>query len=424
MFKKLRKSFVLLNMVIISIMMIVAFTVIYFSMYQNTMANNKDKVSRLPIGAIRVVQGNQSEGTIFSGGVLPSDYSLSFNLILNRNKQIVKINSYVDMPIEIYQTAAINAIDSKKEYGTMKLDGRIWMFHIKKNEQFMQNNNGNIFDPINSYIINYLDITESATNLNSLLFTFIIVGALMLFIIYMISVYFAKKSVKRIEEAWNKQKQFIADASHEFKTPIAVIEANTDALLLEEKKKSKKWIDYIKIETNRMNKLVTDLLYLAKTEDMDIEFENIPFNVSETLNEVILSMEAIIYEKKINLTQNIEENLLYKGDSSKLSQVMIILLDNAIKYTNESGQIKISLRRIDKNIEFSIENTGEGITKEDLTKVFDRFYRADTARTGTNNSYGLGLSIAKVVIERMNGKISVESISGKTTKFTIILKIK
>ena len=246
----------------------------------------------------------------------------------------------------------------------------------------------------------------------------------MLGVIYLISIYFAKRAIKGIEEAWDKQKQFVADASHEFKTPIAVINANADALLLEEKRKNKKWIEYIKAETNRMNRLVTDLLYLATTENMDIEFESVPFNISEIVNNIILSMEAVIYEKKLVLNQNIEEDLYFKGDASKIEQIMIILIDNAIKYTDEAGKIKIDLKRNNKTIEFSVENTGVGIEKENLSKVFDRFYRKDTARTGTDNSYGLGLPIAKAVVERMGGKITVDSTPNKRTKFTIILKVK
>lgn len=423
MFKKLRNNFVLLNMIIISSVMIIAFTVIYIFMYQKTFKDLQDRLTGLPVGSPRFME-NPTDNEIFLGGVLPTDYSLSFNLIVNKEGQLIRINSYVDMPRETYQLAAEKVIDSNKEYGKMKLDDRIWMYHVRGNENLGIRNNFPAIVDSNSYYIVFLDATDSMNSLNSLLLTFIVVGGLMLGVIYIISVYFAKRNIKGIEEAWNKQKQFIADASHEFKTPIAIIDANTDVLLIEEKSKNKKWLNYIKAETNRMNKLVTNLLYLTKSENMDVEFENIPFNISEILNKIILSMEAIIYEKKITLTQNIEESLAFKGDASRIEQVMIILIDNAIKYTDESGEINIDLKRTNKAIEFSIENSGKGIESKNLPKVFDRFYRSDTARTGEDNSYGLGLSIAKAIVERMNGKIGVESVPNEKTKFTIILKTK
>lgn len=423
MFKKLRNNFVLLNITIISAMMVIAFAIIYIFMYQNTTQNLQERVKTLPIISPRFIE-NGPDSDMFYGGILPTDYSLSFNLVLNRQGNLVRINSYIDMSRETYEEAAKTVISTNKEYGTIKLDNRIWMYHVRESGGIGIHNNPPIMFDNNSNYIVFLDITDSIDNLRNLLLTFIVVGALMLGVIYLISLYFAKRAIKGIEEAWNKQKQFVADASHEFKTPIAVINANADALLLGEKGKKKKWIEYIKAETNRMNRLVTDLLYLATTENIDIEFENVTFNISEIVNNIILSMETVIYEKELVLNQNIEEDLFFKGDASKIEQIMIILIDNAIKYTDKLGKIKIDLKRNNKTIEFSVENTGTGIEKENLSKVFDRFYRKDAARTGTDNSYGLGLSIAKVAIERMGGKINVDSIPNERTKFTVILKVK
>lgn len=417
MFKKLRNKFLILNMTIISTVMLIAFGSIYLSMYQRTMTSNKDKLSRvmnLPIGREINIRDPRINGE--NTTMLPPNYNMSFSLLLDKEGDLLQIVSLIDMEEELYYKSAKEVYKSTKEYGRLKLSSRIWMFH-KSNAISAR------------YIgiqVSFLDITESIKTLNNLLITFIIVGLFMLFAIYIISMYFASKAIKPIEESFNMQKQFTMDASHELKTPLTVIDANVDALLLDSKipKSSVKWLNYIKDETSRMTKLVKDLLYLSKTENIEIEFENIEFNISDIILDVIISMEAIIYEKNIGLNHNIQKNIIYKGDASRLKQVILILIDNAVKYTEEEGTISIYLNQNKDKIELSIENTGTGINKEDIDKVFDRFYRVDKARTNINGSYGLGLAIAKATTERMGGKITVKSNINQLTTFTIILNSK
>lgn len=423
MFKKLRKDFVFLNMIIIGSLMISTFLIVYFMMYQNTMANLKSQLLNLPLEKLKAIPyEDEKPNEIFPGGMLPADYDLSFNLFLDADGKLTKVNSYVNLAEETYEKAAKTVVNNQKKDGITKLENRNWMYHIHKNAQLPSDGMQNDFN--SGQVVVFLDITDDLSNLNNLLIIFFIVSLVMFIVIYIISVYFANRSIKGIEESWHKQKQFVEDASHEFKTPIAVIEANTDALLLESKNKNNKWIDYIKIETKRMNKLVTDLLYLAKSENTDLLLEKIPFDLSEVVNKVIRSHEVMIFEKELRLESKIEKDLIYVGDAAKIEQVLIILIENAIKYTNEKGKIKITLIKDKKTLLLSVANTGKGIKKANLTKVFDRFYKEDLARTGTDNSYGLGLSIAKTIIERMGGKINLTSNPNKITEFTIILKIK
>ncbi|MDD2518645.1 MAG: HAMP domain-containing sensor histidine kinase [Bacilli bacterium] len=427
MFKKLRKDFVVVNMVIICALMLSTFVIVYIISYQNTMSDLKKQLLKLPRGNLKVMQQgygyNNPNSDVFPGGILPIDYSLSFNLFINNHGELLRVNSYVDMSREMYQQAADTALKNQKEYGIISLDNRNWMYRVTSNIKFPHNGDQK-FLTNDSYIIVFLDITKDIYSLNNLLLIFFTVGLLMLVGIYFISIYFAKRSIKGIEEAWNKQKQFIADASHEFKTPIAIIEANTDALLLETKSKNTKWIDYIKLETNRMNKLVTDLLYLAKAEDPEILLENSSFNISEVVNNIIRAHEVIIFEKNLQLKHDIESNINFTGDIDKIEQVLIVLIENAIKYTDAFGTINIKLWQDKKTINLLVSNTGKGIQKENLSKLFDRFYREDNSRTNSENSYGLGLSIAKTIIERMDGKIFVNSIPNKITEFRINFKIK
>jgi signal transduction histidine kinase len=245
----------------------------------------------------------------------------------------------------------------------------------------------------------------------------------MLAVLFAISSYFAKRSVRPIEESWKKQKQFVADASHELKTPIAIIGSNMDAILAsgeETVDSQKEWFGYMRTELTRLNTLIGDLLYLAKSEDSK-QGEPLPFDLNVTVEKAIASMEAMIYEKTIDLETHIEKNVLLKGDEEKIKQAALILLDNAAKYTSENGKITVILKKLKGQAILQVQNTGSEIPQEDLSKIFDRFYRPDASRSQDSGGYGLGLSIAKTIVERSGGTISAQSISGINT-FTIELK--
>jgi signal transduction histidine kinase len=169
-----------------------------------------------------------------------------------------------------------------------------------------------------------------------------------------------------------------------------------------------------------MSKLVGDLLYLAKTDNAELNSPSLPYNISGTVSEALLSMETIAYEKGLTLTQSIEPDIIINGDSGKLAQVIKILFDNAVKYSDESGRIDISLVQTKNQVIFSIMNTGEGIPQKHLTKLFYFFYRGDPSRT-YDGIYGLGLSIATANIDNMGGKIYAASIEEESTTFTFIL---
>lgn len=169
-----------------------------------------------------------------------------------------------------------------------------------------------------------------------------------------------------------------------------------------------------------MSKLVNGLLYLAKTDNKDFITYSSLINISEIIRDILLSMEVIIFEKGLNLTQKLDQEIIINCDKEKLIQVVTILLDNAIKYTKENGSIEISLTENKQSVTFSIKNTGEGIPKEHLPKLFDRFYRVDSSRVH-DGGYGLGLSIAKAAINSMGGEIFVTSTEGEYTTFTFTL---
>ena len=221
-----------------------------------------------------------------------------------------------------------------------------------------------------------------------------------------------------VEEAFEKQKNFIADASHELKTPLSVITASAEAL--EANPKEKKWLTNIKNESERMNNLVIDLLDLAKTESGNIELSN--GNLSKAVELSVLAFEGVAFEKNIKFDSHIDENINMKMNENMIKQVVEILLDNAIKHSKEKGKVEVKLKEAN-NIELTVSNLGDEIPKGEEEKIFERFYRADKSRNRNDNRYGLGLAIAKNIVTLHNGTIKASSSDGLTT-FKIILKNK
>ena len=225
---------------------------------------------------------------------------------------------------------------------------------------------------------------------------------------------------KPVGESFEKQKQFIADASHELKTPLAVIMASSDAL--ESNPEEKKWLDNIKSESDRMNKLIADLLELAKSEAVDEKTQYTPESLSKAVEKSCLTFEGVMFEKGITLKYDIEDNIILNMDSFKIEQLMSILLDNALKHSESPADIEVSLKK-NRDIVLTVTNRGEGIPQGEEEHIFERFYRADDSRNRSENRYGLGLAIAKNICEGHNASISAKSENSKTT-FTVIFKAK
>ena len=223
--------------------------------------------------------------------------------------------------------------------------------------------------------------------------------------IYIIAQKVSKMIVKPVEETFEKQKQFISDASHELKTPLAVIEANAD--VLENEIGTNKWIGYIQNETDSMDQLINELLLLAKIENIDNLKEYKPINVSKEI-EIILSMfESMAYEKQVSIKSNIHENIIMNGNKEDIEHIVSTLTDNAIKHTDAKKEIQVELKKEKNEIILEVKNMGDPIPEEEREKIFERFYRVDKSRNRKEKRYGLGLAIAKSTIEKYNGKIEV-----------------
>jgi len=339
-----------------------------------------------------------------------SDRSISFSLVVNSSGYLDSYFSTINASRDFYEEAAEAAL-SQPDQNRMKLEDRYLMYHI-------------IPDGDNSYHIDFLDITDSQATLRNLSVTFSIVGVTSFVAIFFVSLFYANRSIKPISTMWESQRKFVADASHELKTPLSVILANYDVLIANEDetiKSQKEWLSYIKVGIGRMTELINRLLMLAKTEDSGILIEKEVFSVSDLANEIADSMEAAARKKCVSFSKQIEPQLYLNGSREMTSQIFDALLENAIKYVENEGTITFSLRKKSQQVVLVVENSGEGISEMHLAKIFDRFYRVDDARTREEGGFGLGLSIVKALVENLKGHIEVESEVGKFTRFTVIL---
>lgn len=240
----------------------------------------------------------------------------------------------------------------------------------------------------------------------------------LLLLMTLLSVILSYFVVKPAAEAFQKQKQFVSDAGHELKTPLAVI--NVNAAVLESEIGSNKYMDCIKEEAGRMNGLIRQMLDVACIEDEDRSVEKKRFSLSEVVYQATLPFESAAFERNIRYEVQIQEGCFFTGDPDRIRQVMAILLDNAFKYGQEGGEVSVRLHRDGHRAVIEVYNTGCGIAKEDMPHIFERFYRCDKARAG-NGSYGLGLAIAQSIVQSCKGTITAESQENAWTRFRVTL---
>lgn len=265
----------------------------------------------------------------------------------------------------------------------------------------------------NTMRITFIENENAISHIKTIYIFSVIIAVCSIIGIYIISKKVSKLIVKPVEETFEKQKQFISDASHELKTPLAVIEANAD--VLENEIGDNKWIGYIQNEADSMNKLINELLLLAKIENVDNLREQKQFNLSKEI-EIVLSMfESMAYEKQVSIKSNIDENVTMIGNKEDIEHIISTLTDNAIKHTEANNEIVVSLKKEKNDIVIEVKNKGEKIPEEEQEKIFERFYRVDKSRNRKEKRYGLGLSIAKSVVEKYNGKIEVNCKDGFTS---------
>ncbi len=239
-------------------------------------------------------------------------------------------------------------------------------------------------------------------------------------ILLFISFIFTGQAIKPIRDTWIRQKAFVADASHELRTPLTVIQTNLDVVLSDDEgtvEENEIWLDNAYSETRVMAKLIDQLLILAKADANEEKLSVSEFSLSEVVENVCQSMEVLARKKGLDFAVNVDDDIIIKADYDKIRRLVVILVDNAVKYT-EKGIVTVSLYTEKNKKIFTVEDTGIGIAKNDLNRIFDRFYRADKARHREGGT-GLGLSIAKWIADIHRFSLTVESTLNEGSKFTL-----
>lgn len=268
------------------------------------------------------------------------------------------------------------------------------------------------------YIISFADRSFPFNRLKHTLFISAVIGIAGTVLISVLSLVMARLITRPVEDNFTKQKQFIADASHELKTPLAVIDANLSMLSCDPR--CDKYLSYIRQASERMNKLIHELLYLAAAEeDTPAHLETL--DLSDMIEGTASSFEASAYEHGIDYSISVESDIHIEGNYDKLQRMTETLIDNAIAYADHDKKVSVSLRREKHTVLLEISNTGDDISEEDRARLFERFYRTAQARQRNENHSGLGLAIAKQIVEQQGGTISVSSSNGLTV-FTVQFK--
>lgn len=408
MIQKLKKKFIFVTMSFVALILVAVFGILCYSSYHRMQLETENALQRALMEDAMETKVPKFEFGNKKGEKEPGTLHTSFTVFTNDAGEIQEIHS---IGVEIDQESLQEVVNELFSLNKLKgsLSGQHLVYQMKEEKS--------------GYMIAFVDTSSNQSDMWNLIMTSVAAcgGALIAF--FIMSLRLSSWALKPVETAWNQQKQFVADASHELKTPLTVILADTDIMLSHSQDhifQQKKWIDSIAQEAQRMKKLVENLLFLAKSDANQQPAQFVNVNLSDVAWSCLLPFESIAYEQGVHLHSEIENDLHVSGDEAQLKQLMMIFLDNACKYTPEKGRISVSLKKTGDKIHCMIHNTGSYIEKDEIEHLFERFYRCDKARVH-QGGYGLGLSIAKSIIDAHHGQIQVTSSQEEGTGFRITL---
>ena len=272
------------------------------------------------------------------------------------------------------------------------------------------------------------DVTAMYNGLQKSTYAMVVLGIVALLLATVLGHILSGRAMVPLREAYEKQRQFAADASHELRTPLAVVMASADLLENDPSITSpflKQVIADVRDEVKKMTRLVSDLLLVARSDNKALKLKLQKFDAAELLSQTARLMQPLADKKHIALDIRNRDAHVIQADEQKIKQLMLILVDNAVKYTPDGGEVHVGFEKAPQGrVRFFVQDTGIGIAKEDQRRIFDRFYRVDKARSREMGGNGLGLSIAQEIVNLHQGSIEVTSTLGKGTRFTVELRTK
>lgn len=271
--------------------------------------------------------------------------------------------------------------------------------------------------------VSFISTAEDEHKLNRLVAVSLLIGAFAALILFFgISLPLSRWLIAPTSRAWKQQKQFIADASHELKTPLTVIMANLSILRRHSEKpiaECSQWLNSTEEEAAQMRELVDEMLCLARAENSTNSIQKAECNLSDVFERVILAMEPLAFEQNITLHSSIQEQITGYFDADGMRRMVQSLLDNALKYAGGERVVDFDVHLVRDQVSMTVRNTGEPIPPEVLTHIFERFYRSDAARSSAG--FGLGMAIARQIVQNHHGRISISSTRESGTVVTVML---
>lgn len=401
---KLRKKFIYFSVGIISIVILAIMAFVNVANFYNLKHSSDELLKTLienngVMPSFAVVNENADEKkTLY----LKNFSNRFFTVRTDNQKNIVTVNTD-----DVFFTSASDAVDYAK---TVLAKGKHSGYY--KGFKYMVENTDK------GKLIAFVDVVKDFDVFYSNLGNSVIISLLVLGLVTFFSYVLSKKAVAPMVQAYEKQNAFITDASHELKTPLAIIKTSADVLEMEGGES--KWTGNIHKQVNRLNGLIGNLISLTKLEESD-DLDKLDFSFSDVLNDCVTDVKDYALSLDKNIVTDIEDGILFKGNEKLIRQVIGILLDNAIKYAKENSDINVRLTKQNKKIVFTVENEADNLEIKNYNILFERFYRADSSRNSKTGGYGIGLSIAQSIVLKHKGKISADSFDGEKIVFTVKL---
>jgi signal transduction histidine kinase len=411
MIKQLRRKFILVNMLLVSLVLLVVFAIQLASAWKQTTAVTDAALQST------LLWGESGPDRWQVGGMSRPDSSpgqdvqrvATFCVVVSPTGATTLIENNVDISDETLSSALSAALSGDDDRGDLTQLGLRW-----------QRARSGL-----TLRVAFADTTwERSAMLRELLTAFLVLCAALVGF-FLVSLVLARLALRTTEESWKQQQQFVADASHELKTPLTVLLADVDILMAHPQdtiESQRKWVEYIQDEAHRMKELVEDMLFLARGDAAaKTALETQPTPLSDLCLNCLLSFEPVAFERGAELAEDVAPDVTVPGDPGQLRRLVAILLDNACKYCPAQGKVTLTLTKNGDRAVLTVHNTGPAIPPEALSHLFERFYRVDAARDRNSGGYGLGLSIAASIVQRHRGKISVASTDEAGTAFTVTL---
>ncbi len=393
MIKTLKIKFVAVTMTIVTVMLAVIFGMVYYFTENNL---ESDSLNMLRSALSAPFRPNRPDA-------VPNEVRMPFfTLRTNPHGEFEAVgNGYFDLSDDDFiKNLAYIAFKSDEQTGVIP----------EYNLRYLKSHT-----PMGESVV-FADISHEKAMLDNLIRSCILIGGISFAAFFILSILLAQWAVKPVAKALEQQRQFVADASHELKTPLTVIITNAEMLNNSQldKEKQTRFSESILTVSHRMRGLVENLLELARADNGSSKAVFSDMDLSGMVNDAVLPFEPLYFEKGLELQCEIEEGISVKGDSSKLNRAVDILLDNAMKYAEDDSIVKLKLKKQGASCIISVASCGKTVSKADLKNIFKRFYRIDKSRTSPQ-SYGLGLSIAESIVSEHGGRIWAASENGVNT---------